>query len=102
MRDFAGDDIDLIAVGERHQDVGIGDAGGFEHRRIGAITRHRADIQPILQIAQHVLVGIDHRDFIRRLAREVVGRGAPDLAGAQYQDLHEPWTPNYITSRFAY
>ena len=39
--DFAGDDVDLVAGGERDQDVGLGDAGGFEHRRVGGHCRRR-------------------------------------------------------------
>ena len=31
VRDLAGDDIDLVAVGQRHEDVRVGDAGRLEH-----------------------------------------------------------------------
>ena len=45
--------------------------------------RHRADIEPILQIAQDLLVGVDDGDFVRFFARQVIGRGPADLAGAR-------------------
>ena len=38
--------------GERDQDVGLGGAGGLEHRRVGGVAGHGAHVEPILQIAQ--------------------------------------------------
>jgi hypothetical protein len=39
-------------------------AGGFEHGRIGRVAGDRADVQPVLKIAQHFFVGVDDRDFV--------------------------------------
>ena len=63
-------------------------AGGFEHRGIGGVAGDGADVEAVLQIAQHFFVGVDDRDFVGFFAGEVVGRGAPDLAGAEDHDLH--------------
>src|SRR5260221_4030687 len=90
MRDLAGDDIHFIAARERDEDVGIGDPGGFQHRGVGPVARHHADVDAVLQIAQHLFVGVDHRDLVGRLERQAVCGSAPDLAGAEYQNLHRP------------
>ena len=52
LRDLAGDDVHLVAVGERDEDVGVGDAGGLQHRGIGGVAGHRAHVDAILQFAQ--------------------------------------------------
>ena len=88
QRHLAGHHVDLIADGERDQDVGLGDARGLEHRGLRGVADHGAHVEPVLQIAQHVLVDVDDRDVVGLLAREVVRRGAPDLSGAQDEDFH--------------
>ena len=55
---------------------------------IGGVAGDGADVEAILQIAQHLFIGVDDRDFVGFFARQVVCRGAPDLAGAEYHDLH--------------
>jgi hypothetical protein len=89
VRDLTGNDVDFVAAGQRHQHISVGDAGGFEHCRIGGVARYRADVESILQIAQDVLVVVDHRDFVGRLTRQVESRGPAYLAGPQYQYLHQ-------------
>ena len=44
--------------------------------------------EPILQVPQYLLVGIDDGHVIRFLAREVVRRRAADLPGTQNNDFH--------------
>ena len=51
------------------EDVGLGGAGGLEHRRVGGVAGHGAHVEPVLQVAQHVLVDVDHGDFVGLLAR---------------------------------
>jgi hypothetical protein len=88
VRHFAGHHVDLVAGGQGHHDVGGGAARRFEHRRIGCVACDRADVEAILQIAQHLFIGVDDRDLVGFFARQVVCRRAPDLAGAEYHDLH--------------
>jgi hypothetical protein len=95
LRDLAGDDVDLVAVGQRNQDVGVGDAGGFEHRGVGGIAGHRAHVDAVLQFAQRRLVDVDNRDFVGRFARQAVRGAAADLADAENQYFHAcPVTPS--------
>ena len=62
--DVAGQHVDLVAVGERDQDVGAGDAGGLENARTGRVAVDGANVEPILQIAQDVLVHVDDGDIV--------------------------------------
>ncbi len=88
VRNLAGHHVHFIAGGERDDDVGGGRSGGLEHGRIGGIAGDGADVEAILQVAQDLFIGVDHRDLVRFFTRQVVRRGAPDLAGAEYHDLH--------------
>ena len=50
----------------------------------------RADVDAILQVAQHALVEVDDGDFVRFFAGEVIRRGPANLAGPEddyFQDL---------------
>jgi len=93
-RDLAGEHVDFIARSERHDDVGIGRSRRFQHARIGGVAVDGADVEAVLQVAQRVLVGVDHRDLVRLFARQVIRGGATHLAGAEDDDLH-------MSSRFA-
>jgi hypothetical protein len=64
VRDLAGHHVHFVGAGERDEDVGIGDAGRLEHRRIRGVAGDGADVEAVLQVAQQVLVGIDDRDFV--------------------------------------
>ena len=86
--DLAGDDVDLVAVGQRNQYIGVGDAGGFQYRRMGGVAGHRADVDAILQVAQHLLIVVDDGDFVGGLARQALRRGAAHLPGAEDQYFH--------------
>ena len=87
-RDMAGQHVDLVAVGQCDENVGAGDARRLQNLRTCRIAVHRSNVQPILQIAQNLLVRVDDGDVIRPLPREVVRRGAADLPSAQDDDFH--------------
>ena len=53
-----------------------------------AVADDRADVDAILQVAQQLVVDVDDGDFVRLFAREVIGRRAADLAGAEDDDFH--------------
>ena len=74
--------------GERDDDVGVGAPAASSTDGIGGVAGDGADVEAVLQIAQHLFVGVDDRDFVRFFARQVISRRAPDLAGAEYHDLH--------------
>ena len=88
VRDLAGDHVHFVTAGQCHQDVGVDNACGLEHRRIRRTAGHRAHVEAILQFAQHVFVGVDDGDFVGGLAREVISRSAAHLSGAQNQHFH--------------
>jgi hypothetical protein len=85
---FAGHHVHFIAAGQRDEDVRIGNAGRFEHRRKRGVADDGADVEAVLQIAQDLLVGIDDGDLVGFFASELVGRSAPDLSGAEDHDFH--------------
>ena len=88
VRDLAGHHVDFVARGERHDNIGRGGARRFEHGWIGRVTGNGADVEAVLQVAQHLFVGVDDRDLVRFFAGQVVSRCATDLPGAEYHDLH--------------
>jgi hypothetical protein len=59
-----GQHVDLVTVGECHQNVRAGDAGGFENPGAGRVAVDGANVEPILQIAQDVLVRVDDGDIV--------------------------------------
>jgi len=65
-----------------------GAAGGFEHGGVGGIAGDGADVEAVLKVAQHLFIGVDHRDLIGFLAGQVVSRRPPYLPGAKDHDLH--------------
>ncbi len=86
--DLACQHVDFVAVGQRDQDVGAGDAGGFQNPRARGIAVDRADVEAILEIAQDLLVHIDDGYIVRLFAREMVRRRTADLSGTQDDDFH--------------
>ena len=48
----------------------------------------RADIQPVLQVAQQFFVGIDDGDFVGFFTRQMRSRRPAHLAGAEDDDFH--------------
>jgi len=66
VSDAAGHHVHFVRAGQRYQDVGFGNACGFQHRRMRGTAGNRAHIEAVLQIAQHVLVGVDDGDVVGR------------------------------------
>ena len=86
-RDLARHHVDFVAVGERDDDVGFLRSGGFQNRRVRGVSCDRADIQPVLQVAQDVLVDVDDGDLVRLFTRQVEGGGPADLPGPRIRIL---------------
>jgi hypothetical protein len=72
--DLAGDHVDLVARGQRDEEVGALAARGEQRRRVGALPEDRADVEPVLQLAQDLVARVDDGDVIRLLAREAAAR----------------------------
>jgi hypothetical protein len=47
-RNFTGDHVDLIAVGQRNDHIGIGNTGSLKYIRMSRMTDDGSDIQSIL------------------------------------------------------
>ncbi|MNF75145.1 hypothetical protein D3C84_572010 [compost metagenome] len=69
---LAGDHVGLVAVGDRHQHVGILGARFAQHPGVSAVTVHHPQIELVLQLPQTVAVGIDYGDVVV-FTREVLG-----------------------------
>jgi hypothetical protein len=88
--DLAGDHVHFVAVGQRDHQVRAVAAGGFEHGRVGGVARHGADVEAVLQVAQHLVARVHDRHVVGLLAGQLLGRGRADLAGAENDDLQVP------------
>lgn len=85
--DLAGDHVGFVAVGHRHQHVGVVGAGLAQHGGKRAAALNGADVQAVAEIAQAIAVGVHHGDVVG-FAGEVFGEGAADLTGTEDDDLH--------------
>jgi hypothetical protein len=85
--DLAGDHVDFVAAGERDDHVGAGDAGCLEHARVGGVAGNRADVEPVLKVAQHLVAGVHDGDVVRQFTGELMSGRAADLAGAENDDF---------------
>ena len=103
-RDLARDHVDLVAVGERDDDVGVA------ARRRASSTSGCDALPTTVRMSRRSCrsrstssFDIDDRDFVGFFARQVIGRRAADLAGAEDDDLHRRsvYRVAYISSRFA-
>ena len=81
MGDLAGDHIDLVAVGDGDQHIGVFTACLTQHNRVGTRPSDGADIEFSVQVAQFFGVGVNDSDVVF-LAGEVFSQCAADLAGA--------------------
>jgi len=86
-RDLAGDHVHFVAVGQCDDQVRAAAAGGLEHGGVGRVTRHGADVEAVLQVAQHVVARIHDRHVVGLLAGELLRRCRADLAGAENYDF---------------
>ncbi len=86
--DLAGDHVDLVARGQRDEEVGALAAGGEQRRGMGGVAGDGADVEAVLQVAQDLVAGVDDGDVVRLLARELLRGGAADLARSQNDDFH--------------
>src|SRR5690606_25020581 len=86
--DLARDHVDLIAVRERDDDAGFARGAGIERAGVGCVAYDRTNIEPILQIAQRLVIHIDDRYLVRLFACEVVCSRSPDLASTEDDDSH--------------
>ena len=82
QRDLASEHVDLVAARERDQHVGVARPGPLEDVGMRSVTDDRAHVEPVLQLAQHVGVAIDDRDFVGLFAGQAESGRATDLSGA--------------------
>ena len=90
---LAGDHVGFVAVGYRHQHVGVVGTGLAQHRRQRAAALNGADIQTVAQVAQAVAVGVDHGDVVG-FAGQVLRQRTAYLSCAEDDDLH-PLLPTF-------
>ena len=85
-------------AGQRDQDVGVGDAGGFQHR--GDTRRCPRTVRMSMRSCRSRSTSSLVSTTVTSLsgfAGQVIGRGAADLAGAEDRVIF-----HRTTSRFAY
>src|SRR5690625_2041071 len=84
---LAGDHVDLIAVGHRHQHVGGIGPGAEQVVGVGGVADHGAHVQALSELVQALAVGVDHGD-VAGFAGQLLGEAAPYLSRAQDDDFH--------------
>jgi hypothetical protein len=72
---------------DRQQHVGIDYASLFQNGRMGRIPDQRAQIKPVLQLAQFFGIGIHNRDVVC-LVDQAFSHGRTDLPCSKYQYFH--------------
>src|SRR5581483_9014642 len=87
--DRAGDDVDLVDVGDRDHHRRVPDAGGLERPRGRAVGLDRPDPERLADPADDLGMPLDDDDLVC-LVREPLGDVVADLAGADHDDPHGP------------
>ena len=87
LGDLAGDQVDFVAGGDRDQQAGVLGAGLRQHAGQRGVADHGADVELLGQLAQALVVGVDHGDVVVLGGQRCRHRGA-DLPRAENQDLH--------------
>ncbi len=85
---LARDHVGLVCVGQGDNDIGVIRTGAIEHLGIGGMPDDGANVEPVLQLAQHVGPHVDDRDFVGFFARQMISRGRTDLACAENENFH--------------
>ncbi|MNP13738.1 hypothetical protein D3C76_1060310 [compost metagenome] len=91
---LAGDHVGLVAVGYRHQHVGVVGAGLAQHGRERGAALDGTDVQAVAEVAQALAIGIDHGNVVG-FAGQVLGQRTADLPCAEDDDLH-PLFPSLV------
>jgi len=82
---LAGDQVGLVALGDRENHVGVAGSGAFQGFRMAGIADYGAQVEAILQFAQATGIGIDDGDVVG-FGYQILGHGTADLAGAEDDD----------------
>jgi len=90
---LAGHQVGGVQVGAGDEQVAVVGAGVAQHRGLNAVAGHAAQLQPLLQPAQALGVGVDDGDVVG-LRGQRLGHALPHAAGAKNQDLHRGRPPN--------
>jgi hypothetical protein len=98
LGDLAGDQVDLVAGGHGHEQARFVRARLRQHARMRGVADDRADVELLGQLAQALVVGVDHGDVVVLGGERRGDRGA-DLARAEDQDLH--WGRSFVRPRGA-
>ena len=84
VSDLTGNHVGFVRIGQRNNNVRVGDAGTFEDARISRVTDHRAYVEPILEFAENLGSHIDDRDLIRLFPGQMIRGGRANLARTEY------------------
>ena len=90
--DLAGDHIGFIATGHGNQHVGVVSPGLAQNCGKRTPPHHSANIQPITQLTQARVVGIDNGDVVG-FTCQLGGQAATHLTCAENDDLHSADVP---------
>ena len=88
-RDLARHHVGGVGRGTGDEQVGIGRAGGLQHRHLRAVAMDHAQVEVFLQVLQLTGIGIDDRDVVF-LGHQVFRHAGAYAPSAHDQDLHAP------------
>ena len=95
-RQQAGEDIDLVKIGNGDEDIDVFNVGLFENFSAGAIAVESHDIEAILSLAKMSFVTIDQGDFMS-LHGETLAQEIADLACSDDEYFHKVrYAPNVL------
>ncbi len=84
---LAGNQVGLVALGDRNHHVRILHPRLFQYRRMGCVSLHGAQVEAVLQQSEPLAVHVDDSEIVV-LCDQACRQGAADLAGAQDDDFH--------------
>ena len=64
----AGQDVHLVSVGDRHEQVGFFNLGLLQDPRAGPLPLDRHDVQFVLNFLQSLRIAVDNHDIVLQLA----------------------------------
>ena len=88
IRDLTSDHVDLVAVCQRDDHIGVSGARSLENVRVACMADNRAYVEAILEIPERTGVSIDDGDLVSLFARKLMGNARADPPGSEDQYIH--------------
>ena len=88
IRDLTSHHVDLVAVCQRDDHIGVSSARSLEYIRVACVADNRAYVEAILEVPERTGVSIDDGDLVSLFARKLMGNARADSPGSEDQYIH--------------